>query len=44
MLEQLNTFVLKHVLSEFEIEKIIGQIIGISEPCDQKGNRVSMND
>ena len=30
--------------SKFESEKIISRIVGISEGCDQNGDRVSKND
>ena len=32
------------LLSKFENEKIISQIVGVSWVCDQNGGRVSKND
>ena len=32
------------IIKEFENEKIISWIVGISDDCDQSGDRVSKND
>ena len=34
----------RHYFQKFEDKEIIGQHVGISEGCDQNGDRVSKND